>query len=76
FCEMSSRSRSMLWNNDVKLKSTWDLSLQIRFVIYQFMRNVQDSPADAWEETKKGFAEAYDSLSSSWQKVKEHMAQE
>jgi hypothetical protein len=40
------------------------------------MRNVQDSPADAWEETKKGFAEAYDSLSSSWQKVKEHMAQE
>jgi hypothetical protein len=37
---------------------------------------MQDSSDDAWEETKKGFADAHDSLSSSWQKVKEEMAQE
>ena len=38
--------------------------------------SMQDSSADAWEEAKKGFADAHDSLSSSWQKIKEEMAQE
>ena len=37
---------------------------------------MQDSSADAWEETKKGFADAHDSLSSSWQKVKKDMNRE
>jgi len=37
---------------------------------------MQDSSDDARGETKKGFADAHDSLSSSWQKVNEEMAQE
>jgi septal ring factor EnvC (AmiA/AmiB activator) len=32
---------------------------------------MQNSSAEAWDETKKGFAEAHDSLNSSWEKATE-----
>ncbi len=41
-----------------------------------WLEKMQDSSADAWDDTQKGFADAHDSLSETWQKVKEHMAQE
>ena len=40
-----------------------------------WVEKMQDSSADAWDDTKKGFADAHDSLSATWQKVKEHMTQ-
>ena len=47
-----------------------------RIELADWVDKMEDSSADAWEDTKKGFADAHDSLSSSWQTVKEHMAQE
>jgi septal ring factor EnvC (AmiA/AmiB activator) len=41
-----------------------------------WLDKMQNSSADAWEETKKGFADAHDSLSSSWKKATEKMTQD
>ena len=41
-----------------------------------WLDKMQNSSADAWEETKKGFADAHDSMSSSWKKATEKMTQD
>ena len=41
-----------------------------------WLDKMQNSSADAWEETKKGFADAHDSLSSSWKQATEEMTQD
>lgn len=37
---------------------------------------MQNSSAESWEETKNGYADAHDSLSSSWKKVTEKMTRD
>lgn len=39
----------------------------------EWLDKMQDSSAGAWEETKKGFTEAHDSLSSSWERAMEKL---
>lgn len=41
-----------------------------------WLDKMHSSTADSWEETKKGFANAHDSLSSSWKKATEKMTQD
>jgi len=39
----------------------------------EWIEKMQDSSAGAWEETKKGFSDAHDSLKSSWNKAMEEL---
>ena len=41
-----------------------------------WLDKMQGSSADAWEETQKGFSDAHDDLSSSWEKATEKMTQD
>lgn len=79
--EETESSMKEKWNSlEDSAKQNYELSKKEmekqRQELADWIDKMQDSSADAWEETKKGFAGAHDSLSSSWQRVKEEMATE
>ncbi len=58
-------------NEDAREKARANLKAlrEQRTEVAEWTSKMKTSSADAWEDTKKGFSDAYKSLSDAWQKV-------